>query len=183
MSIRRVEKKIDRNKGLRYFVEVVVSDAIIREKFILAEYLFQPNGKNDEFCYPDELQWNRTADVYLILTSKNLGRWIHHFIQNVEKIVEETKDEHLHVVIYDFDSADINLEQAFTGTALKNYRYIRKPGKYSRTISYTEAIASINDPNAIVVTIDLHLDLGSQFINEIRTVRIICFGEKVIFIN
>ena len=75
------------------------------------------------------------------------------------------------MVIYDFDSPDINLKQALERTTLKNYRYIIKPGKYSRTLSFTEAVESIKDPNAIVVTVDLHLDIGSQFINDVCKVR------------
>ena len=75
------------------------------------------------------------------------------------------------MVIYDFDSPDINLKQALKRTTLKNYRYIIKPGKYSRTLSFTEAVESIKDPNAIVVTVDLHLDIGSQFINDVCKVR------------
>ena len=90
----------------------------------------------------------------------------------MEKIVEETQDEHLHAVIYDFDSPDIYLEQAFERSTLKNYRCITKPGKYSRTVSFSEAIESIKNPNAIVVTIDMHLDIGSQFINDVRKVGI-----------
>lgn len=121
-------------------------------------------------CYPKGLQWNRTADVYLILTAKNLGRWVHHFIKNAEKIVQQTKDEHLHVVIFDFNSPDIDLKQALQRSTLKNYHYITRPGKYSRTRSFSEAIQSIKDPNAIVVTVDLHLDLGSQLINDVRKV-------------
>ena len=180
-SIKHVEKKEDPGKGGRYFLELVVKDLTDGKRYILAEYVFQANGRNIPLCYPEGLQWNRTADVYLILTAKNLGRWIHHFIKNVEKIFQETKDEHLHVVIYDFDSPDINLKQAFERTTLKNYRYIIRPGKYSRTISYSEAIESIKDPNAIVVTVDLHLDIGSQFINDVRKVRIsemsMCLGH------
>ena len=172
VSIRKVEKKDDHNKGVRYFIDVVVSDVITGEQYILADYVYKPNGDKTPLCYPEGLQWNTVADVYLILTAKNLGRWVHNFIKNVEKIVEETKDEHLHVVIYDFDSPDIDLRHAFQRSALKKYHFIRKPGKYSRTISFTEAIDSIKDPNAIVVTIDLHLDLGSQFINEIRKVSV-----------
>ena len=128
-----VEKKEDSGKGVRYFLELVVKDLTDGKSYILAEYVFQPNGRNILMCYPKGLQWNRTADVYLILTAKNLGRWVHHFIKNVEKIFRETKDEHLHVVIYDFDSPDINLKQAFERTTLRNYHYIIKPGKYSRT--------------------------------------------------
>ena len=140
----------------------------------MAEYVFQPNGKNVLLCYPEGLQWKRTADIYLILAAKNLGRWVHHFI--VEKITQETKDEHLHVVIYDFDSPDIDLEQAFQRSTLKKYHFITKPGKNSRTVSLREAFTSIKDPNAIVVIIDLHLDLGSQFMTGVRKVRM---GERV----
>ena len=128
-----VEKKEDSGKGVRYFLELVVKDLTDGKSYILAEYVFQPNGRNILLCYPKGLQWNRTADVYPILTAKNLGRWVHHFIKNVEKIFQETKDEHLHVVIYDFDSPDINLKQAFERTTLRNYHYIIKSGKYSRT--------------------------------------------------
>ena len=168
--IKRVEKKEDQQKGGRYFLELVVKDLSNGANYILAEYVFQPNGKNSTLCYPRGFQWNRTADVYLILTAKNLGRWVHHFIKNVEKIAQETNDEHLHAVVYDFDSPDIDLKQAFERSALKNYHFIRKPGKYSRTVSFTEAIQSIKDPNSIVVTIDLHLDIGSQTIDDIRKV-------------
>ena len=116
------------------------------------------------------MQWNKTTDVYLILTAKNLGRWVHHFIKNMENIVQETNDEHLHVIIYDFDSGDIDIKRAFQRTILKNYHFITKPGKYSRVTSLKEAIESVNNPDSIVVTIDMHLDIGSQFIDEIRKV-------------
>ena len=98
----------------------------------------------------------------------------------MEKIAEETQDEHVHAVIYDFDSPDIDLKQALQRSSLKNYHYITKPGKYSRTVSFSEAIESIKNPNAIVVTIDMHLDIGSQFINDVRKVRMstTLFHEK-----
>ena len=73
--IERPKKKEDSGKGVRYFLELVVKDLTDGKSYILAEYVFQPNGKNILLCYPKGLQWNRTADVYLILTAKNLGRW------------------------------------------------------------------------------------------------------------
>ena len=170
-SIKHIEKKEDPQKGERYFLELIVKDRTDGKRYILAEYVFQPIGKKVPLCYPKGLQWNRTADVYLILTAKSLGRWVHHFIKNVETIVQETADTHLHLVIYDFDSPDIDLEQAFQRSNLKNYHYIRKPGIYSRVVSLSEAIESVKDPNAIVVTVDLHLDIGSQLINDVRKVR------------
>ena len=170
-SIKRVEKKEDPEHGSRYLLELVVRDVSNGTNFILAEYVFQPRGKHNSLCYPMGLKWDRTADVYLILTAKNLGRWVHHFIKNVEQIVQETKDEHLHAVIFDFDSPDIDLEQAFKRSTLKNYHFITQPGNYSRTLSFSKAIESIKNPDAIIVTIDMHLDIGSQLINDIRKVR------------
>ena len=87
-----------------------------------------------------------------------------------EKIIRETKDEHLHEIIYDYYSPDIDLKQAPQRSTLQNYKYITKPGKYSRVESFTEAIQSILDPETIFVIIDLHLDIGSQMVNDVRTV-------------
>ena len=73
--------------------------------------------------------------------------------------------------IYTWLYTTFNLKQALERTTLKNQRYIIKPGKYSRALSFTEAVESIKDPNAIVVTVDLQLDIGSQFINDVCKVR------------
>ncbi|KAK2569174.1 Beta-1 [Acropora cervicornis] len=148
-SITRVEKKEDQQQGTRYFIEVIITDLLSGKKYNLAEYVFQPKGNNLPMCYPQGMQWNKTTDVYLILTAKNLGRWVHHFIKNMEKIVQETNDEHLHVIIYDFDSGDIDIKRAFQRSILKNYHYITKPGKYSRVTSFKEAIESVKNPDSI----------------------------------
>ena len=169
-SIVRVEKKEDPQKGSRYFLELQVGDLQTGSSHILAEYVYRPLEANPTLCYPKGMQWNRTADVYLIVTSKNLGRWVHHFIKNVEQIVLETKDPHLHVVIFDFESPDIDLKEAFKQSSLTNYHFITQPGKYSRGLSFSEAIKSITNPNAIVVMMDLHLDIGSRFISDTRKV-------------
>ena len=165
-----MEKKEDPGKGSRYLLELNVKDLTSETSYILAEYVYQPRGNSTSLCYPTGMQWDRTADVYLILTSKNLGRWVHHFIKNVEQIVRETNDQHLHVVIFDFDSPDIDLGQVLRNSILTNYRYITQRGNYSRTVSFTEAIKTITDPNAIIVTVDLHLDIGSRLISDIRQV-------------
>ena len=74
------------------------------------------------------------------------------------------------MIVYDYDSPDIDLKQELQRSTLQNYKYITKPGKYSRVESFSEAIQSILNPEAIFVTIDLHLDIGSQMVNDIRKV-------------
>ena len=68
------------------------------------------------------------------------------------KIIRESKDEHLDVIIYDYDSQDIDLKQALRRSTSQNYKYITKPGKYSPLESFSEAIQSILNPEAIMVT-------------------------------
>ena len=72
--------KDDPKKGKRYLLELVIEDITDGTHYLLSEYVFVPHGKNASFlCYPNALQWNRTADVYLILTAKNLS-WVDGFI-------------------------------------------------------------------------------------------------------
>ncbi|KAJ7380350.1 hypothetical protein OS493_008802 [Desmophyllum pertusum] len=166
-EVRRVDRKPDTQRGNRYLIEVELLDLTNNRKVLLSEYVFMPNGTK-KLCYPKDFQWNRTANVYLIVTAKNLGRWVHHFIKNVERILNETNDPNLHVIIYDYNSSDINLEKVLKESSLTNYMFLRESGGYSRTRSFTEAINLVSDPHSIIFMLDLHLDIGTPFINNIR---------------
>ncbi|KAJ7380352.1 hypothetical protein OS493_008804 [Desmophyllum pertusum] len=166
-EIRNVERKTDPKRGNRYLIEVELLDLTNNRKVLLSEYVFMPNGTK-KLCYPKDFQWNRTVNVYLIVTAKNLGRWVHHFIKNVERILNETNDPNLHVIIYDYNCSDINLEKVLKESSLTNYMFLRESGGYSRTRSFTEAINLVSDPHSIIFMLDLHLDIGTPFINNIR---------------
>lgn len=147
---------------------------------MLSEYVFMPNGTK-ELCYPKNFQWNRTVDVYLIVTAKNLGRWVHHFIKNVEKILKESNDSNLHVIIYDYNSSDINLKKVLRESSLASYLFLIESGEYSRTRSFSKAINLVSDPHSIIVMLDLHLDVETPFINNIRKVRFL--DNAIIFFS
>ena len=51
--------------------------------------------------------------------------------------------------------------------------FLREAGEYSRTQSFTEAINLISDPHSIIVMLDLHLDVQTPFINNIRKVSLL----------
>jgi len=172
-EIRNVERKTDKKRGdERYLIELELVDLKNNRKVMLSEYVFMPNGTK-KLCYPKNFQWNRTVDVYLVVTAKNLGRWVHHFIKNVEKILKETKDSNLHVIIYDYNSSDINLKKVLRESSLTSYMFMRESGEYSRTQSFTEAINLVSDPHSIIVMLDLHLDVATPFINNIRKVSLL----------
>ena len=176
-EVRNVERKADKNNGNRYLIEAEMRDVTNNKSVMLSEYVFMPKGTK-ELYYPKEFQWNRTAPVYLVVTAKNLGRWLHHFIKNAESILAETNDPNLHVVIFDYDSSDINLEDVLRQSSLTNFTLLRQSGAYSRTRSFTEAINLVKDPRSIIFMMDLHLDIASPFINNIRKVS--CFTSSYI---
>ena len=182
-EIRNVERKTDKEKGERYLIELELVDVKNNRSVMFSEYVFMPS-ETKKLCFPKNFQWNRTVDVYLIVTAKNLGRWVHHFIKNVEKILKETNDSNLHVIIYEYNSSDINLEKVLRESSLTKYMFLRETGEYSRTQSFTEAINLVSDPHSIIVMLDLHLDVETPFINNIRKVSLLdtapiflCFSQ------
>ena len=146
---------------------------------MLSEYVFMPKGTK-QLHYPKDFQWNATAPVYLVATAKNLGRWVHHFIKNAESIFAETNDPNLHVIIFDYNSPDISLEEVLKQSSLTNYMLLRQSGAYSRTRSFSEAINLVKDPQSIIFMMDLHLDIASPFINMIRKVSCLtsCYNNN-----
>ena len=95
---------------------------------------------------------------------------------------KKTKDDHFQVIIFDYDSVDIDMEDTLDRSCFKNVRLISKPrGAFVKTKAYNEAVASITDPNAVIFLVDLYLELGSHFINEIRKVGFIYFLNYVLY--
>ena len=170
-GIKNVERKDDTKKGYRYLLELVVEVRSKKRTALLSEYIYQPLGDPDFLCYPRGLQWNQTSEVYFVVTSQNQGRWIQHFVNIVNTMYKETKDDHFQVIIFDYDSVDIDMEDTLDRSCFKKIKLISKPGgAFVKTKAYNEAVASINDPNAVIFLVDLHLELGSHLINEIRKV-------------
>ena len=81
-SIVNVEEKQDLRKGRRYFIELELQQKSNNKTVHLSEYIFQPISTSF-LCYPVGLQWNRTADIYFVVTSKNQGFWVQHLIDNM----------------------------------------------------------------------------------------------------
>ena len=138
---------------------------------MLSEYVF--HRKNDSsLCYPKGLQWNRTAQIYFVVTAKNQGRWLHHFIKNMERIYKETKDRNFHLIISDYENKDIDVEDVLRKSEIPKYTIVSETGDFIKTKAYNEAVSTVKDPNAIIFLVDLHLEIASGFLESIRKVSI-----------
>lgn len=170
-KVLRVERKTDKKKGKRFFLDLKLRDCTANKSVGFSEYIFEPFQSN-QLYYPTNFQWRKNAPVYLVVTAKNLGRWLHHFIKNMEAILKETGDPNLHFVICDYNSTDINLDEVLQKSALRNYAVLRKRGDYSRTASFNDAISLVKDPQSIIFLLDLHLDIASSLIDDVRKVSL-----------
>lgn len=94
-----------------------------------------------------------------------------HFLNNLEEMYSVTKDENVRLVIFDYNSSDINLEHEVALRNLPPCTVISQQAEhYSRTKSFNRAVEQVHDPQTIVFTLDLHLDLPTTLFDDIRKV-------------
>ena len=157
--------------GDRYLLELQLWDNNTKEMVLLSQYVYN-YYKKDLLCYPERIQWNKSTPIYFIVSVKKQGAWLHHMIKNLDKIYCETKDENFYLVLYDYNTTEINIEQEIGRSSFKKYRVLKAlDSNYSRTYSLNRAAEAVSDPHAIIFTIDLHLEIPSTFPNSIRKVR------------
>ena len=107
---------------------------------------------------------------FIVTSGRNQGRWVYHFIQNMEKIYKETKDRNFNVIINDFLCPDADLRQAIEKSSLPNYVYLANPGNFHKTLGLEQAAAAVKE--GIVAILDLHLDIPAYYIDDIRKVGV-----------
>lgn len=166
--------------GDRYFLELLLSENMRNADVILSEYVYQ-HEKTKTLCYPEGMQWNKSASVYFLISVRKQAVWVQHFIKNVERIYQNTLDENLHVIVYDYNSSDINIQAEFQQSSFKNYKILNSPdSSYSRTYSLNRAAQAVQDPNAIIFTLDLHLEIPVLFPDSVRKVS--CYNSMTNFL-
>ncbi|XP_028400557.1 beta-1,4-N-acetylgalactosaminyltransferase 3-like isoform X2 [Dendronephthya gigantea] len=167
-QILSVEKNHDLLRGSRYLLELEVIDITTDTAHRLSEYVYEPLGQ-DRLCSPRDYQWSRNATVNIILTvGGRQGRWVQHFINNLAEIFDQTKDQNLNVIIMDFHSKDINIEEALKRSKLPRYILLHMKSKFHKTIGLQYAMDVVTDPNDIVFICDLHLYLPVPIVDHIR---------------
>ena len=123
-SVIRVEEVMQRKTNIRrYFVDIEVADRKTTKTERMAEHVLE-NPKDNRLCTPERNSWNPDAMVYVVVTVKNQGIWVRHFIDTIEDIQEQTKDYNIHLIIVDFGSKDfpVNYIEIFLRQSkLKHY--------------------------------------------------------------
>lgn len=167
-----MEENHDSLQGDRYLLELEIIDKETSKSYRLSEYVYRKKGQSS-LCSPNAFRWSRNATVNIVLTvGGQQGRWVQHFINNVAEIYRQTKDQHLNVIIMDFHSKDVNIEEALRRSGLPRYILLRMQSKFHKTVGLQHAMDVVTDWNDIVFVCDLHLNLPVTIVDHIRKVCI-----------
>ena len=171
-QILSVEKNHDPVVGDRYLLELRIEHLRRSTTYRLSEYVYKRKGRAS-LCAPNTYRWSRNAVVNIVLTvGGQQGRWVQHFINNLVHIYRQTKDSNLNVIIMDFHSKDIDIEEALNQSGLPRYILLHMKSKFHKTIGLQYAMNIVTDPNDIVFVCDLHLYMPVTIVDHIRKVSI-----------
>uniref|UniRef100_A0A8B9J7R6 Hexosyltransferase n=1 Tax=Astyanax mexicanus TaxID=7994 RepID=A0A8B9J7R6_ASTMX len=119
-------------------------------------------------CQPVMLQWKRDVMVHFVVPVKNQARWVQQFISDMELLHHETKDENFNIIIVDFQSDDMDIEQALRQSSVPRYDYLRREGNFERSAGLQIGVDTIEDSHSIVFLCDLHIHFPLNILESIR---------------
>ncbi|EDO43079.1 predicted protein [Nematostella vectensis] len=145
---------------------------------MLSEIIYEYNDTQRTLCYPDGLQWERQAHIYIVIAIRNQGNWMGHFLDNLQDIYRDTNDKHVSLLVFDYNSDDIDVGLELSTRRLPPHQLLKKRGNFSRTESINGLVKLVKDPRAIIFTMDLHLELPLRLLNDIRKH---CFQNRSVY--
>ncbi|KAF5907970.1 beta-1,4-N-acetylgalactosaminyltransferase 3-like, partial [Clarias magur] len=179
-----VEKKSNETTGTRYLMELELQNTE-GKRFLFSKYLYVRKEKKIEknpglpkLCSPKGFSWNQEATVHVILAVKNQGRWVIHFIKEMEKIYKVTGDKNFNIIVIDYNSTDIDVEKELKNAILPSYQFKSLGGAFGRSPGLQEGIDLVKDNNSILFLCDLHLNFPVTIIDSIRKH---CVQGKMVF--
>uniref|UniRef100_A0A8C2GY88 Beta-1,4-N-acetylgalactosaminyltransferase n=1 Tax=Cyprinus carpio TaxID=7962 RepID=A0A8C2GY88_CYPCA len=119
-------------------------------------------------CQPTMLEWRHDVMVHFVVPVKNQARWVQQFISDMELLHRETKDENFSVIIVDFQSDDMDVEQALKESTVPRYKYLRREGNFERSSGLQMGVDTIEDSHSIVFLCDLHIHFPHNILETIR---------------
>uniref|UniRef100_A0A8C7G0P6 Beta-1,4-N-acetylgalactosaminyltransferase n=1 Tax=Oncorhynchus kisutch TaxID=8019 RepID=A0A8C7G0P6_ONCKI len=123
---------------------------------------------NPLLCQPVMLQWRKDVMVHFVVPVKNQARWVQQFITDMEELHRQTKDDNFSIIIVDFESTDMDVEQALRESTVPRYEYLRREGNFERSAGLQIGVDTIEDNHSIAFLCDLHIHFPHNILESIR---------------
>jgi len=78
----------------------------------ISDFVYKFHNSSN-LCKPSGITWQRKVTVNVVLTVKNQGAWAQYFINEMSRIYDETGDDHVNIIVVDYGSRDIDIEEVF----------------------------------------------------------------------
>ncbi|XP_048216497.1 N-acetyl-beta-glucosaminyl-glycoprotein 4-beta-N-acetylgalactosaminyltransferase 1 [Perognathus longimembris pacificus] len=190
LRIVNVEKRRDSARGSRFLLELELQERG-GGRLRLSEYVFlrlpgaragdadgespeppaapswRPDGR-PELCRPLRLAWRQDVMVHFIVPVKNQARWVAQFLVDMAALHVHTGDSHFNIILVDFESEDMDVEQALRVARLPRYQYLRRTGNFERSAGLQAGVDAVEDPSSIVFLCDLHIHFPLNILDGIR---------------
>lgn len=178
LNLERVPTE-EENNSILYFLEIELGCDALDYTERVAEYVYLQRDHKDKsapktdakLCYPKGLGWNKEVPVYLILAVNHEGRQLHRFIEKIEHIYEDSLEVDFHLVIVHSGKSGLDGERILQSTSLQKYKIKELDGKFSWTRAINSGVGLVQDPQAIVVTNDVQMDLPASIFEDCRKVE------------
>uniref|UniRef100_A0A3B5MUM0 Hexosyltransferase n=1 Tax=Xiphophorus couchianus TaxID=32473 RepID=A0A3B5MUM0_9TELE len=182
VRVLNVVKRVDGYRGSRYLLELELKDAngqllrlthyiytLIRHNpWRSQDFIFQRSQPQLVLCNPVGFRWNPDATVHFIVPVKNQARWVQQLITDMEEVFRKTGDSNFNLIITDYSSTDMDVEQILQKSSLPRYQYVKLSGNFERSAGLQAGIDLIDDDHSIVFLCDLHIHFPSSIVDTIR---------------
>ncbi|XP_037371547.1 LOW QUALITY PROTEIN: N-acetyl-beta-glucosaminyl-glycoprotein 4-beta-N-acetylgalactosaminyltransferase 1 [Talpa occidentalis] len=192
LRIVNVEKRRDSARGSRFLLELELQERGGGRRR-LSEYVFlrlpgaragdadgdaaspepgpaaspRPDGR-PELCRPLRLAWRQDVMVHFIVPVKNQARWVAQFLADMAALHARTGDSRFSVTLVDFESEDMDVQQALRSARLPRYQYLRRSGNFERSAGLQAGVDAVQDASSIVFLCDLHIHFPPNILDGIR---------------
>jgi hypothetical protein len=105
-----MEKANDRDKGDRFFLELVLQRRHDQTLLRVSEFLYRNKSQSD-LCILENLSWTSKVWINVILNVKNQAEWVIYFIEDMSRLIRETHDQYINIIIVDFGNNGLDIEE------------------------------------------------------------------------